>query len=199
MANAPEARLQSVAGSGTYNQVYDPNPSNDNVKINLTNTKQFTSSATEIQKLLNNMWAAVHAGSVSGYHAALQQVDSWYGSNGQQNYYTGLTDGQVAAFNPANNPGMTEMPNANPTVATAELAAITGQSAAMSNLASAAQSASTSRCFHVKRKRLLILQRPHGIDARGAPSRHERRQEGYERKDSRRCGQHHRVGGFDAE
>ena len=142
LANALEARLQSVAGSGTADQIYDPNPANDTVPIDLTNTKQFSSSSSEINGLLNNMWAAVHAGDVSAYHSALQQVDSWYQSNGQQNYYTGLTDGQVAAYNPANggNPAVS-MPNANAAVAAAELAAITGQSASMSNLASVAQGA----------------------------------------------------------
>lgn len=142
LANALEARLQSVAGSSTANQIYDPNPANDSVPIDLTNTKQFSSSSSEINDLLNNMWAAVHAGDVNGYHSALQQVDSWYQSKGQQNYYTGLTDGDVAAFNPANriNPAVA-MPNANPAVAAAELAAITGQSASMSNLASVAQAA----------------------------------------------------------
>ncbi len=142
LANALEARLQSVAGSGTANQIYDPNPANDTVPIDLTNTKQFSSSSSEINGLLNNMWSAVHAGDVNGYHSALQQVDSWYQGNGQQNYYTGLTDGQVAAFNPANriNTGV-DMPNANPAIAAAELAAITGQANPMSNLASIAQGA----------------------------------------------------------
>ena len=142
LANALEARLQSVAGSSTANQIYDPNPANDTVPIDLTNTKQFSSSSFEINTLLNNMWSAVHAGDVNAYHSALQQVDSWYQSNGQQNYYTGLSDGQVAAYNPANGVGQgVEMPNANPTVAAAELAAITGQSASMLNLASIAQAA----------------------------------------------------------
>ncbi len=143
LANALEARLQSVAGSGTANQIYDPNPANDSVPIDLTNTKQFTSSASEIQGLLNNMWSAVHAGDVNGYHNALQQVDTWYQSNGQQNYYTGLTDGEVAAFNPATRTLGVNMPNANATVAAAELAAITGKAAAVTNLASIAQSALT--------------------------------------------------------
>lgn len=142
LANALESRLESVAGTSTANQVYDPNPSNDSVPIDLTNTKQFTSSSAQIEGLLGNMWAAVHAGDVSGYHTALQQVDAFYQSNGQQNYYTGLSDGEVAAFNPANNinPSVA-MPNANATVAAAELSAITGQSASMNNLASVAQSA----------------------------------------------------------
>lgn len=141
MANALESRLQSVAGGGASSQVYDPNPSNDTVAVDPTNTKQFMSSADEIQGLLNNMWSAVHAGDVSGYHNALQQVDTWYQSNGQQNYYTGLSDSQVAAFNPANVNMGTSMPNANATVASAELSAIVGKSSAMSNLASVAQSA----------------------------------------------------------
>ncbi len=142
LANAIEARLQSAAGSGTANQIYDPNPANDSVPIDLTNTKQFSSSSSQINDLLNNMWSAVHAGDVSAYHTALQQVDSWYQSNGQQNYYTGLTDGQVAAFNPANGANLSSAsPNANSAVAAAELAAITGQSAPMSNLAAIAQSA----------------------------------------------------------
>jgi hypothetical protein len=142
LANAVESRLQSVAGagSGTSNQIYDPNPANDTVPIDLTNTKQFSSSSSEINGLLNNMWSAVHAGDVNAYHSALQQVDSWYQSNGQQNYYTGLSDKQVAAYNPSNGANLSvSMPNANPTVAAAELAAITGQSASMSNLASVAQ------------------------------------------------------------
>ncbi len=142
LANALEARLQSVAGSGTANQIYDPNPANDTVPIDLTNTKQFSSSSSEINGLLNNMWSAVHAGDVNAYHSALQQVDSWYQGNGQQNYYTGLTDGQVAAFNPANRTSAgVEMPNANPAIAAAELVAITGQAKPMSNLASVAQGA----------------------------------------------------------
>lgn len=143
LANALESRLQSVAGSGTANQVYDPNPANDSVPIDLTNTKQFTSSASEIQGLLNNMWSAVHAGDVNGYHSALQQVDTWYQSNGQQNYYTGLTDGEVANFNPATRTIGVDMPNANSTVAAAELKAIIGQSTPASNLAAIAQSAMT--------------------------------------------------------
>ncbi len=141
LANALESRLQSVAGTGTANQVYDPNPANDSVPIDLTNTKQFTSSSAEINGLLNTMWAAVHTGDVSGYHSALQQVDSWYQSNGQQNYYTGLTDAQVAAFNPANAaPLNVAMPNASASIAAAELAAITGHAESMSNLAAVSQS-----------------------------------------------------------
>ena len=141
MADALESRLQLVANGGYSSQVYDPNPANDTVPIDKTNTKQFFSSADEIQGLLNNMWSAVHAGDVSGYHKALQNVDAWYQSNGQQNYYTGLSDAQVAAFDPAKRGLMTNMPNANSAVAAAELAAITGQSASMSNLAAVAQSA----------------------------------------------------------
>jgi hypothetical protein len=142
LANALEARLQSVAGESTANQIYDPNPANDNVPFDPTNLKPFFSSGAQINGLLSNMWSAVHAGDVNGYHAALQQVDAWYQSNGQQNYYTGLTDGQVAAFNPAN--GMSPsaaMPNANASVAAAELHAIQGQSGAAMNLAAIAQSA----------------------------------------------------------
>jgi hypothetical protein len=141
LADAIEARLQLVAGPGISTQVYDPNPANDRVAPDLTNTKQFSSSGDQIQGLLNSMWSAVHSGDVNGYHTALQNVDSWYQSNGQQNYQTGLTDGQVAAFNPANRALMTSMPNANASIAAAELAAITGQSASMSNLAEVAQSA----------------------------------------------------------
>lgn len=143
MADALEARLQLVAGPGISKQVYDPNPANDRVPIDLMNTKQFTSSASEIQGLLNNMWGAIHAGDVNGYHAALQTVDAWYQSNGQQNYQTGLTDAQVAAFDPAKRALMTEMPNANASVAAAELAAITGQSSPMANLAEVAQAVKT--------------------------------------------------------
>ena len=142
LANAIEARLESVAGMGAGNQVYDPNPANDSVPIDLTNTKQFTSSSSEINSLLNTMWATVHAGDVNAYHTALANVDAWYQSNGQQNYYTGLTDKQVAAFNPANNISPTvSMPNANSAVAAAELTAILGKSAPLSNLASIAQAA----------------------------------------------------------
>jgi len=141
MANALEARLQSVAGTTTSNQVYDPNPANDSVPFDPTNAKPLQSNPDTIQGLLNNMWSAVHAGDVKGYHTALQQVDAWYQSNGQQNYYTGLTDAQVAAFNGATAAQITNMPNANSTVAAAELAAITGQSASATNLAAVAQSA----------------------------------------------------------
>lgn len=142
MANALEARLQTVAsGSAPSSQVYDPNPGNDSVPISLTNAKQFSSSADQIQGMLNNMWSAVHSGNVAGYHNSLQQVDSWYQSNGQQNYYTGLSDAQVAAFNPSSSSPQVDMPNANATIAAAELAAITGQSASVSNLASVAQGA----------------------------------------------------------
>jgi hypothetical protein len=87
------------------------------------------------------MWAADHAGDVNGYHTALTNVDKWYQSNGQQNYQTGLTDAQVAAFDPAKRAMMTNMPNANSAVAAAELAAITGQSAPAMNLADVAQMA----------------------------------------------------------
>ncbi len=142
LANAIEARLQSVAGGGASSQVYDPNPANDTVPLNLTNAKQFSSSSSEINGLLSNMWNAVHAGDVSGYHTALQQVDSWYQGNGQQNYYTGLSDAQVAAFNPANpiNPAV-NMPNANASVAAAELVMIKSQPTVATNLAAIAQSA----------------------------------------------------------
>lgn len=133
--------MQLAANGGYSNQVYDPNPANDSVPIDRTNTKQFFSSIDEMQGLLNTMWAAVHAGDVNGYHKALQNVDAWYQSNGQQNYYTGLTDAQVAAFDPAKRALITSMPNANSTVAAAELAAITGQPESMSNLAAVAQSA----------------------------------------------------------
>jgi len=143
MADALESRLQLVAGPGISNQVYDPNPANDSVTIDKTNTKQFFSSADEMQGLLNTMWSAVHAGDVNGYHKALQNVDTWYQNNGQQNYYTGLSDAQVAAFDPAKRALLGNMPNANASVAAAELAAITGQSASMSNLAAVAQSATS--------------------------------------------------------
>ena len=144
LANALETRLQSVAGQGTSNQIYDPNPANDSVPFDPTNLKPFFSSSAQINGLLSNMWSAVHAGDVNGYHTALQQVDAWYQSNGQQNYYTGLTDGQVAAYNPANgiNPSVA-MPNANASVAAAELSAIKGQSASATNLAAIAQAATS--------------------------------------------------------
>lgn len=143
MADALEMRLQLVAGPGVSNQVYSPNPANDSVAPDQTNTKQFFSSADEIQGLLNTMWSAVHAGDVNGYHKALQNVDTWYQGNGQQNYYTGLSDAQVAAYDPVKRALLPNMPNANATVAAAELAAITGQSGSMSNLAAVAQSATS--------------------------------------------------------
>jgi hypothetical protein len=143
MADALESRLQLVAGPGLSTQVYDPNPANDTVEVDKTNTKQFFSSADDIQGLLNTMWSAVHAGDVNGYHKALQNVDTWYQGNGQQNYYTGLSDAQVSAFDPAKRALLPNMPNANANVAAAELAAITGQSASMSNLAAVAQSATS--------------------------------------------------------
>jgi hypothetical protein len=144
MANALEARLQSVAANnGPSSQIYNPNPANDTVPIDLKNAKQFSSSAEQMQTLLNTMWSAVHAGNVSGYHTALQQLDSWYQGNGQQNYYTGLSDQQVAAFAPSGGMPQVDMPNANGAVAAATLAAITGKSTAATNLAAIAQSAIT--------------------------------------------------------